>query len=94
MSRIAGVRRRVYDNERCCVNCRHDGSCFNENELVVRPPHNWSLRTSWHPDDMVPYWKTIFAGICQQYEHNNPAIHAAMVRNQTAVRTEQPEWEQ
>lgn len=71
----------VYANERSCVNCTHHQECWPANILITPPPVRWRLRDTWNLENLAPYLKSIYGGICGLFNHNDPHINETMRRN-------------
>jgi hypothetical protein len=88
--------RTVYSDERSCVNCTRELECWPESGIVLHNLTHWRLRASWDRRDADPYFKTVYGGICLNFNHSDPTINA---RHQAAeakklMVKEHSEWEE
>jgi hypothetical protein len=72
------TNRIVYSSERSCLNCTRQTECWGPGPVNPLFPASFSLRGSWFPENVEPYLKSVFGGICGNFIHPDRQINDSM----------------
>ena len=94
---IGGNMRWVHSTERSCINCTRRPDCWPEGSVMDSHPGGFTLRSSWRDRNLSDYFKTIWGGICGNFNHPDIRIQSQFQTTEQRRVSELPqvqkEWE-